>query len=138
MKSFESKHSRWFGALALVAVLFGLLTIVSGGRTLFDAQARQLAGNYVAFVLWFNFLAGFAYVIAGVGLWKLQSWSLWLSLAIAAATLLVFGLFGIQIWNGGSFEMRTVAAMSLRSIVWFVISAIAYKAFNSTHRELHA
>ena len=37
-----------------------------------DAVARGSAGNYVPFVLWFNFLAGFAYKIAGAGFWRVQ------------------------------------------------------------------
>lgn len=136
MKSLETKRSLWVGVLALVAMLFGLLTIVSGGATLFNAQARQAAGNYVAFVLWFNFLAGFAYVIAGIGLWRLQRWSLWLSIAIAIATLVMFGLFGIEVMNGVSYESRTVAAMSLRAIVWLIISAVAYQHFKIAHNAL--
>lgn len=136
MKSLKAKRSHWVGALALVALLFGLLTIASGGATLFNAQARQMAGNIVAFILWFNFLAGFAYVIAGIGLWRLQRWSLWLSFAIAIITLVMFGLFGIEVLNGGLFEMRTVGAMSLRAIVWLAISVVAYKHFNVAHIEL--
>jgi hypothetical protein len=50
--------------------VFGALTIASGGRVLFVSEAARVAtGNYVPFVVWFNFLAGFAYVAAGVGLW---------------------------------------------------------------------
>ncbi len=126
MRAPAVKRSRWVGPLAIIAVVFGLLTIISGGRTLFNAEAQQLAGDYVAFVLWFNFLAGFAYVIAGVGVWFWQRWSVWLSFAIAAATLVIFVAFGIQIWRGGSYEMRTVAAMGLRTVTWLVISAVAY------------
>ena len=61
-----------------------------------------MAGNYIGFVLWFNFLAGFAYVVAGVGLLAMQRWALWLSVAIAAATLLVFIAFGAQFPAGFS------------------------------------
>jgi hypothetical protein len=36
---------------------------------LFGTEAtRAAAGNAVPFVLWFNFLAGFAYILAGLGL----------------------------------------------------------------------
>ncbi len=136
MKSPAVKRSRWIGALAISAVIFGLLTIISGGRTLFNAEAQQLAGNYVAFVLWFNFVAGFAYVIAGVGLWFQQRWSVWFSFAIAAATLLIFAAFGLQIWRGGSYEMRTVAAMGLRALTWLAISAVAYVKLANTHRQV--
>ena len=121
--------------LATIAVVFGLLTIISGGITLFNAEVRESAGNYVAFVLWFNFLAGFVYVIAGGGLWRRQHWALWLSFAIATATLLVFAAFGLQIWSDGSYEMRTVGAMGLRAITWIVISAVAYtKLGNNQYR----
>ncbi len=132
MKSVELKRTRPVGATALFAILFGLLTIISGGSVLFNAQAQQIAGNYVTFVLWFNFLAGFAYVMAGVGLWRLQRWSMWLSFVIAAATLLVFVAFGLYILTGGSYESRTIAALIFRTVVWLVISAVAYHNLKST------
>lgn len=120
------KQSSWLRTSAVIALLFGVLTIISGGRTLFNAEAQQQAGNYVPFVLWFNFLAGFAYVIAGAGLWCRQRWSIWLVSAIAAATLLVFAAFGLQIWSGGAYETRTVGAMGLRAVVWLLIAGVAY------------
>lgn len=130
MKTLKLKCSIWLRAAALFAVLFGLLTLVSGGTVLFDAAARQAAGNYVPSVLWFNFLAGFAYLIAGVGLWFRQRWAVWLSFVIAGATLVVFIIFGGYILSGGSYELRTLGAMSLRTVVWFVISTIAYPQLN--------
>ena len=57
--------------ISVIAIAFGLLTIRSGGNVLFGgAVAQEAAGNYVPFVLWFNFLAGFAYVMGGVGIWR--------------------------------------------------------------------
>ena len=138
MRSRNTERSRWVRAMSIVAILFGLLTILSGGRTLFNAEAQQLAGNYVPFVLWFNFLAGFAYVIAGIGLWTMKRWGLWLSFAIATTTVLVFGAFGIQIWSGGSYEMRTVGAMGLRALIWIITSAVAYKNLNSPIHNLNS
>lgn len=44
-----------------IAVVFGALTIFSGGKAMFDGAAAQGAvGNAVPFVLWFNFLSGLA------------------------------------------------------------------------------
>jgi hypothetical protein len=130
MNSLLLKHPRWLEALALFAVLFGLLTLVSGGTVLFDAAARQAAGNYVPFVLWFNFLAGFTYIAAGMGLWFRQRWAAGLSFLIAGATLVVFIIFGGYILSGGSYELRTLGAMSLRTVVWFVVSVVAYRQLN--------
>jgi len=116
-------------AISLVAVGFGLLTIKEGGTILFgDEAARAAAGNYVPFVLWFNFVAGFAYVIAGVGLWRQQRWAVWLAATIAAATVLTFAALGVHIYSGGAYEQRTVVAMSLRTLVWVVIAAVAARA----------
>lgn len=114
--------------VSLVAVGFGLLTIKSGGAILFgDAATRATAGNYVPFVLWFNFVAGFAYVAAGAGLWMQQRWSAWLAVAIAVATVITFVALGAYIYSGGAYEQRTLIAMSLRTMVWVTISAIAWR-----------
>ena len=115
-------------AISLVAVGFGLLTIKEGGTILFGGEAaRTDAGNYVPFVLWFNFVAGFAYVVAGAGLWMRQRWAVWLAVAIAAATALTFAAFGAHVYFGGPYEQRTVIAMSLRTLVWLVIAVLAWR-----------
>ncbi len=89
----------------LVALAFGALTILSGGRALFGgAAARAAVGDAVPFVLWFNFIAGFAYIIAGVGLILRRAWSAWLAAAILAATLLVLAAFGLHVLQGGAYE----------------------------------
>lgn len=109
-----------------VATAFGLLTVASGGATLLGGLEM---GAIVLFVLWFNTLAGLAYVVAGVGLWQGRQWSWPLSLAIFAATLLVFAAFGLHVAQGGAFEMRTVFAMALRGAVWGGIAVVARQAF---------
>jgi len=115
-------------AISLVAVGFGLLTIKEGGTILFgDEAARATAGNYVPFVLWFNFLAGFAYVVAGAGLWLCQRWAVWLASAVAAATFFAFAALGEYVDSGAAYEQRTVVAMSLRTLVWVMIAAIAWR-----------
>jgi hypothetical protein len=112
-------------AIAVVALLFGILTIKSGGQVLFgDEVYRVAAGDYVPFVLWFNFVAGFIYLVAGVGIALRKQWSVWLSLLIAGSTLLMFAALGIHIFADGAYETRTVAAMTLRSTVWMVISIL--------------
>lgn len=124
----NSERSIGLWIIASVAILFGLLTIKSGGSVLFiDGPARLAAGNYVPFVVWFNFLAGFVYIIAGAGLWKQKHWAVWLSIFIALATLVTFIIFGIVALNGEPYEVRTVAAMSLRTIFWSLIAILSYR-----------
>ena len=115
-------------AVGVLALLFGLLTIASGGRALFGGEAaRQAVGAAVPFVLWFNFGAGFAYIAAGIGLLRQAQWSAWLSALIAALTVIVFFMFGVHVLTGGAYEMRTVGAMALRSIIWIAIALFAWR-----------
>ena len=128
MKPANSSRTIVVWILACIAVIFGVLTIISGGQVLFGgSSSQQSAGNYVLFVVWFNFLAGFVYLVAGSGIWMRQGWAVWLSLVIAIATIIVFAAFGMHIYNGGGYETRTVGAMSLRSVVWIFIFVLSYR-----------
>ena len=122
------KRPAWVWITAIVAVIFGMMTIKSGGSVLFiDGEARLAAGNYVDFVLWFNFLAGFFYVATGIGIWLDKAWAPKAAITIAALTLLVFAAFGVHILNGGEYEQRTVIAMSMRTLVWTAIAVTCWR-----------
>jgi|GEM_PF-201472 len=125
--------------VGVAAILFGILTIKEGGSVLFWSEAARLAaGQYVPFVLWFNFLAGFFYVIAGAGLWAGRRWAATLALMIAGATIAVFIAFGVHISAGGEYEPRTIVAMLLRSGVWVVISLLARRFLIRSGKETSA
>ncbi len=116
---------RWLRVVAIAAILFGVMTIKEGGSVvLVDGLARAAAGQYVPLVVWFNFLAGFGYVATGVGLWRNERWAPRLALGIAAATLLVFAALGVYIAAGHAFEMRTVIAMTVRSVLWLAVALL--------------
>lgn len=126
----------WIWISSVIAIVFGLLTIREGGSVLFgDVAAGQGAGQYVPFVVWFNFLAGFGYVVAGIGLWFRYRWAARLAFAIAASTLAVFAALGIHIAIGGGYELRTITAMSLRSAVWLAIALAALRLVWGSHRK---
>jgi len=115
-------------AVSLIAVLFGLMTIKEGGAVLLGNEAAlAAAGNYVPFVLWFNFVAGFVYVAAGIGLWMQKRWAAWLAIALAVATALTLAAFGVHVYSGGAYENRTAIAMSMRTLIWIIISTIAWR-----------
>ncbi|MCF8477701.1 MAG: hypothetical protein K9G60_11785 [Pseudolabrys sp.] len=127
---------RWALVAAIVAILFGALTVMAGGRALFGGEAARAAvGNAVAFVLWFNFVAGFCYVLAGLGLFFWRRWAAQLSAVIALATLVAFAAFGWHVAIGGAFGMRTVAAMTLRSGLWIAIAIPACRALGCRVRS---
>lgn len=123
----ENKRPLWLWPIIFVALVFGALTIKSGGAVIFfDGPARAAAGNYLNFVVWFNFIAGFFYILAGIGFLLQKEWTVKLAITIAAATLLILAAFGIHILMDGAFEMRTVVAMTLRSVIWTSFATTAY------------
>jgi hypothetical protein len=121
----QSPRARSLRIVAVVAMAFGVLTVISGGRALFGGADM---GHVVPFVLWFNFVAGFAYVLAGIGLWVAQPWGKALALAILVATAAVFAAFFVHVARGGGYETRTVGAMIVRMGVWAVIALVAARA----------
>jgi hypothetical protein len=122
--------------VALLAGVFGIATIVSGARVLFGPEvARAAAGRVVPFVLRFNFLAGFAYVVAAAGLASGRRWAALLAAAVAAATALVFAAFGVHVLQGGAYEPRTAVAMSLRTGVWVAVAAAACRRLGCLARS---
>lgn len=115
--------------MAIAAITFGAMTIISGGRALFGSmESREGLGNAVPFVLWFNFLAGFIYILAGTGFLVHSRWAVSLSLILAVSTTLIFAAFGIHITGGGAFEMRTVIAMTIRSFFWITVTVVSMRA----------
>lgn len=112
--------------LGAVALIFGVATVFSGGQVLFGPEEKRIAaGAYVPFVLWFNFLAGFAYIAAAIGLFRRARWGAHLAMLIAGTTALTFAAFGVHILMDGAFETRTVGAMALRTGVWFIIACVS-------------
>ena len=121
------KRSLMLTIAALVAAGFGLLSIFSAGMVLFGPEsAQKSAGAYAGFVVWFNFASGFAYVLAGYALWTMQRWGVWIALLITVALAFISFGFGMHIASGAAYEMRTVAALGFRFVVWLAITLLAY------------
>jgi hypothetical protein len=115
--------------MAIAAIVFGGLTVFTGGRALFGSlESRAGFGNVVPFVLWFNFLTGFVYIVAGAGLLLCRRWAVYTSLFIAVSTILVFAAFGVHVIGGGAFERRTVGALIIRSLFWIAVTIVSIRA----------
>ncbi|MCK5445649.1 MAG: hypothetical protein KAI73_08500 [Rhodospirillaceae bacterium] len=120
------KSPKLLQVLAAVALIFGAVSVFSGGQVIFGPEEKRIAaGAYVPFVVWFNFLAGFAYMAAAVGLYRRAKWGAYLAMLIVAATAVTFAAFGIHIFMDGAFEARTAGAMVIRTGVWLVIACVA-------------
>jgi len=115
----------WRRGLALAALIFGIVTLFKGGSVIFGPDgARQAVGDYVPFVVWFNFLAGFFYVAGAYAIWAAKQWARPLALSIGLATLAIGVAFAIHALRGGAFSLQTVGALPLRLGFWLFI---AYK-----------
>lgn len=114
---------RWIRPVGIAAAVFGVATIVSGAAALFGPQeVKAAAGAIVSFVLWFNFLAGFAYLVGGHALYFERRWALGTAIAIAIATALVAMAFVVYTTAGGAFSWRTPGALLLRVGFWAAIA----------------
>jgi hypothetical protein len=119
--------------LAVAAIVFGGVTVVTGSRALFGGlETRSDFGNTVPFVLRFNFLAGFVYIIAGVGLLLCRRWAIYTSLFVAVSTILIFVTFGVHVIGGGAFERRTIGALTIRSLFWVAMTILSKRAMKRT------
>lgn len=114
--------------LAVVALLFGLLTIFKSGMVLFGPKsAGEAVGAFVPFVVWFNFFAGFFYIITATFMWRGKACALRGAMIIAGSTFLVALVFAVHVALGGSFEMQTVGALVLRVGFWAGVAAFLFK-----------
>ena len=126
MRGLEKEPYYAFRLLNDFAGLFGALTILSAGAVLFRPDSiRSVAGDYVPFLVWFNFLAGIAYVIASLGAVVRKTWAVLLAFAIAGATAAVLLMVLVHIMTGGAFEWRTVFVLLLRTGLWLAVGILA-------------
>jgi hypothetical protein len=108
------------------AMLFGVATVIAGGNVLFGpAQMRAAAGAIVPAVLWFNFVAGFAYLGVGAAMALRLRWAATGAASIALANAVVYLAFGMHVLGGGEHELRTVMAMAVRTGFWFVLAVLS-------------
>lgn len=105
--------------LGLAALVFGAATLVSGGKMVFGSpEVWASAGVVITWILYFNFAAGFIYILTGLFalLGRAETKMMAAGLAVANTVMLLL-LLGF-IATGGAFETRTLAAMILRSGFW--------------------
>ncbi len=122
---------KWALPVAGFAVLFGIASIASGGNVIFGGEdARGWAGKAVPAVVWFNFLTGFLYIAAGLGIYLWQRWACWLASFLAISLIAVGAFFVIHVATGGAYEMRTVGALAFRTAVWISIAFVVCKGLN--------
>lgn len=103
---------------SLVAAVFGLATIVAGGRVFLGSDP-----GYIVFqpLLIYNTVMGFAYVGAGIVIWRNVAQGRWLAGAIAFLNLTVLVAVVVTYQTGEGVAMQSVWAVTLRTVVWLAL-----------------
>ena len=113
------------GAIALA--LFAAFTIFMSGSVIFDLFGiRAKEGNYVLFIVVANFICGFLYFLAAIGLLMHKKWSN--TLLISALGILLVAFLGLM-WHveaGGLYEMKTVKALGFRFMVTLLFAILSW------------
>jgi hypothetical protein len=109
--------------VAVVAVVFGLVTMLAGGRVLFGVSDP----GYVVFrpLLVYNSLMGGVYTVVGAGVWRAARWARRGAWMIAALNFVALVATVIGHFLGSSIAIDSVRAMTFRSVVWLVLAFVA-------------
>jgi hypothetical protein len=123
----SSLPSAWQRIAAVVAVLFGLATLMAGGRVL----AGYSDPGYVVYqpLLIYNTAMGIAYVAAGALVWYDLQRGKYAALAIFILNLAVLADVVFLYTTGGDIAVESVRAMVLRTSVWLgLFLVLAWKS----------
>lgn len=113
--------------LGSIITIFALITLFMSSSVLFDwFGIREKEGNYVLFIVWANFLAGFLYLISAYGFFKAKRWTLWVMSLALLLLIIAFIELIVYIRNGNIYETKTVGAMIFRTAITFIFTAMAY------------
>lgn len=114
--------------IAILFFVFGIMTVASGGRSLFTEEGIATRGNIIPLVLWFNFIAGFFYLLAGLSILKMKPCVKRLSIFLASFSSIVMLYLAIHIYQGGFYEIKTVVAMSFRTFFWIAFAVYFHRS----------
>lgn len=112
-----TRLQRWS---ALIAGLFGIATIIAGGRVLLGGDAGY---EVVRPVLLFNTAMGVVYLATAMLILRDPARGRLAAIAIASVNLLVLLAVIARRAGGGIVATETLVAMTLRTVVWIGIAA---------------
>lgn len=104
--------------LVLVAILFGLATIIVGSRVLLGYDP-----GYIVFrpLLFFNTAMGIVYVAAGIFIWRILKKGMYVAATIFVLNLVVLATIYFLYTEGNPIAVESLRAMILRTLVWFAL-----------------
>ncbi len=111
---------------ALVGLAFGLLSVLAGTRVLAGIDRPDYV--VLRWLVVYNVIAGLAGVAAAAAVWIRRAWGPTAArlLTTAHAAVLV-ALVGMR-FAGADVASDSLAAMTLRTVLWLVIAVVAARA----------
>lgn len=105
-------------AVAVAAVLFGIVTVLAGARALFGPGP-----GYTVYLplLWFNTVMGIAYVAVGILAWRHLKLAVYGAAAICVLNLFALGAINFLYTPNGAIARESLQAMTFRTVVWLVL-----------------
>lgn len=121
------KHKIFKYVIAIVLIVFALVTIFMSSSVLFDwFGIRAKEGNFVPFIVKTNLTAGFLYLIVAYGYIQHKRWAFWAMLTVALLLVYAFALFYLHMHSGGLYENRTIGAMIFRIVLTLILAGFMY------------
>ena len=108
-------------AVAIAAVLFGVVTLVAGVRVLLGSDP-----GYVVYLplLRFNTIMGAVYVAVGVIAWRNLRLGVYGAAAICVLNLAALAAISYLYTPNGAIASTSVQAMTLRTVIWLALFLI--------------
>jgi hypothetical protein len=118
MKQHKLETSMSQRIASIVAVIFGVATLMAGGRVLLGADP-----GYIVFrpLLIFNVLMGVAYIAAGVAIWRERRQGKYAAGTVFGLNMIVLVAIVILFSKGAAVAVDSVRAMTFRTAVWLVL-----------------
>jgi len=119
---------------AVVAVLFGIATMISGGRVL----TGSVDPGYEVFrpLLVFNTAMGVAYLTAGISIWRGLRRGTSAAATIFALNVVALVAIAFLYMRGAGVAVESLRAMTFRTIVW--LGLFAALAVSARSRDVQA
>lgn len=105
--------------ISYFAIIFGIMTIFSGGQNLFNSEVIKTQGNVIPEILWFNFSAGFVYLLIATLVLMQKKIALRITATLSALNFVALLHLINHVSQNGAYEVKTIFAMSFRTIFWF-------------------
>jgi hypothetical protein len=105
-------------AISLIAVMFGLVTIIAGTHVLAGSDPGY---NVFSPLLLYNTVMGSVYILAGITMWINLNRGKHAAAAIFILNFFVLAVVGYLYTEGSSVALDSIRAMTFRTIVWFLL-----------------